>query len=127
MSDPGASKRRGRVLVTGTGSHPEAYGPLDWALSGANSLIWGSSFLLIAVGLEALDPRALGRLRVVLGAGALALFPSVRRHLPADDMTRISIIAYTIPVVALLLGVLGRDERVATVQVVGVAIALAGG
>lgn len=52
-----------------------AFGPRDWALFLAVSLIWGSSFLLIDIGLDALEPGVVTLLRVGLGAAALALLP----------------------------------------------------
>lgn len=43
----------------------------DWALFGAISLIWGSSFLLIAIGLEDLTPGMVTFARVGSGAASL--------------------------------------------------------
>lgn len=56
-----------------------AFSGTDWALFVGVSLIWGSSFLLIAMALEGLTPGAITFLRV--GLGALALW--VTRLLPA--------------------------------------------
>ncbi len=54
-------------------SHEEAaFGIVDWTLFLVVSFIWGSSFLLIAIGLEALTTGAVTFLRV--GFGALALW-----------------------------------------------------
>lgn len=41
-----------RVLSTTVGTNREAFGWYDWTLFLAVSLIWGSSFLWIAIGLE---------------------------------------------------------------------------
>ncbi len=76
-------------LVTGEGSRREAYGALDWTLLGAISLIWGASFLFIAVGLRSLSPGVIASARVLLGLGALALFPAARRPIARGDRGRV--------------------------------------
>ena len=45
--------------------------PLDWVLFVVPGLIWGSSFFLIAVGLESLSPGLITPLRVLLGFATL--------------------------------------------------------
>jgi drug/metabolite transporter (DMT)-like permease len=90
MSNPMPSPSRvGRLVVTGEGSHHEAYSPLDWSLFGTISLVWGASFLFIAVGLRSLEPGVIASARVMLGAGALALFPKARRTIAAQDRGRV--------------------------------------
>ena len=65
--------RRRSVMTTTTGTHLGAFTPLDWALFLSIGLIWGSSFLLIAIGLDAFAPGLVTWLRIVFGAvGALA-------------------------------------------------------
>ena len=44
---PGAGPRR--VMSTTAGTHLGAFTPLDWVLFLSVGLIWGSSFLLIAI------------------------------------------------------------------------------
>jgi drug/metabolite transporter (DMT)-like permease len=83
---PGA--RRGPLLTTSAGTHLEAFGAPEWALLAAIALIWGTSFLFMAIGLEAFEPGLITLARVGLGALALALVPRARRtrihreHLP---------------------------------------------
>jgi len=84
--------RTGWLLVTGEGSHREAYAPLDWTLLGSISLIWGASFLFIAVGLRSLEPGVIALARVLLGAGALLVFPAARRMIAPVDRGRVVII-----------------------------------
>lgn len=48
-------------------------------------LIWGSSFFLIAEGLEALPPNGITFLRFVFGFAALALVPGARRPVLKED------------------------------------------
>jgi len=55
-----------------------AFSVLDWTLFVSISLIWGSSFLLMAIGLEAFEPGLITMLRVGLGAAALWLVPVAR-------------------------------------------------
>ena len=51
-----AEPRRPRLISTSEGSSTAAFAPLDWGLLAAAAAIWGSSFLLIAEGLESLEP-----------------------------------------------------------------------
>lgn len=54
----------------------EQFSPSDWGLFTGVSLIWGASFLLIAIGLDALTPGMVTLLRV--GGGALTLLAFTR-------------------------------------------------
>ena len=56
---------------TGIGSRDGSFAATDWAIIGALALIWGSAFMWIAIGLDALAPGVVAWLRVVLGAVAL--------------------------------------------------------
>ena len=71
-----AEPRRPRLIATSEGSSAHAFAPLDWGLLGAAALIWGSSFLLIAEGLESLEPGVVTFLRVLFGWLALGIVPS---------------------------------------------------
>jgi drug/metabolite transporter (DMT)-like permease len=76
------------LLTTSAGTNLEAFGASEWALLAAVALIWGTSFLFMAIGLEAFEPGLITFARVGLGALALALVPRARRtrihreHLP---------------------------------------------
>ena len=59
------------AVSTAEGTSSAAFAPLDWGLLLAASLIWGSSFLLIAEGLEALEPGLITWLRILFGFAAL--------------------------------------------------------
>ncbi len=75
-------------MLTGLGTTKAAYSAVDWFYLVATSLIWGASFLLIAEGLESLDPRVIAWVRLVLGAGVLAFFRRARCRIdPADRLT----------------------------------------
>lgn len=81
-----------KLIVTGAGTRTEAYAPVDWLVLGATSLIWGASFLFIAVGLESLDPRVIAWSRLLLGAGTLALFGRARRSIDRVDRARVALV-----------------------------------
>ncbi|MEN8234410.1 MAG: DMT family transporter [Actinomycetota bacterium] len=75
MSTPSGARR---LLTTSEGLNRGDFTPRDWALFVSISLIWGSSFLLMAIGLEAIEPGLITLLRVGLGAGALWMTPQAR-------------------------------------------------
>ena len=90
MSNPyQPTGRLGSLVVTGEGSRREAYGALDWSLLGSISLIWGASFLFIAIGLRSLAPGVIASARVLLGLAGLALFPAARRRIAPADRSRV--------------------------------------
>lgn len=60
---------------------PLSFAPLDWALLLGTGLMWGSSFLLIAIGLADFPPATVTWFRLLLGAATLALFPGARKAL----------------------------------------------
>lgn len=79
-----------RLLETSDGTLLSAFGAPEWGLLVGIALVWGSSFLLISVGLESLAPGMVALLRVSLGAATLALFPRARRAVPREDLPRIA-------------------------------------
>lgn len=81
---------RRRLLETSDGTSLSAFGGPEWGLLVGIALVWGSSFLLISVGLESLAPGMVALLRVGLGAATLALFPRARRAVPREDLPRIA-------------------------------------
>lgn len=112
MSNP-LITRAGGLVVTGEGSRREAYGALDWTLLGSISLIWGASFLFIAVGLRSLAPGVIASARVLLGLGALALFPAARRPIARSDRGRVVAIGLVSQAAPALLFALA-EERIAS-------------
>jgi drug/metabolite transporter (DMT)-like permease len=78
----------------------DAFTPQDWSIFTAMGLIWGASFLFIAIGLESLEPGIITLARVGLGAVTLALLPGSRMRLRPEDrlhMVALSIIWVGIP------------------------------
>lgn len=51
--------------------------------------MWGSSFLLMDIGLDAFEPGLITWMRVVLGAGALWMVPGARRPVERADRGRL--------------------------------------
>ena len=87
---PAAAAPPRRLLETGRGSRTESFGATEWLLLASVALIWGSSFLFIDIGLEALRPGVIAVARVALGVAALALFPAARRPIGAEDRLRVA-------------------------------------
>lgn len=63
------------------------FGALEWALFAVVVTLWGSSFFLIAIGIEHLHPTVVAAGRIGGGAVALALFKKARRPLPREAWT----------------------------------------
>lgn len=72
-----------------TRSDREPFARTDWLLFAAIGLIWGSSFLLIKIGLRAFHPGLITWGRVGLGALALAVLPAARRPIERQDWFRV--------------------------------------
>lgn len=81
-----------RLPTTSSGTNREAFGGTEWSLLAAIALIWGSSFLFMAVGLEAFAPGVVTLARVGLGAATLALVPRARRSVDRADLPRIAVL-----------------------------------
>jgi drug/metabolite transporter (DMT)-like permease len=75
--------------VSATRSDREPFASTEWLLFAAIGLIWGSSFLLIKIGLESFHPGFITWARVGLGALALAAMPASRRPIEREDRRRI--------------------------------------
>ena len=88
---PGSRAKR-RLVSTSAGSLTDAFGPLEWALLAGIALIWGSSFVLIDIGLSAFKPGVVAMSRIILGASALALFTRARAPIPREDLPRIALL-----------------------------------
>ena len=81
---------RRRLIEGGEGLSADAFGPPEWGLIAAIAAMWGSSFLLIDIGLQAFRPGLIAMLRVLLGAGALALVPRARKSIASEDLPRVA-------------------------------------
>lgn len=88
---PGTPIRRG-LFHSSSGSIADAFGAVEWSLLTAIALIWGSSFLLIDIGLDAFRPGVVAMVRVLLGTAALAVVGRARKPVAREDMPRIAML-----------------------------------
>jgi drug/metabolite transporter (DMT)-like permease len=65
----------------------------DWLLFVGIAGIWGSSFLFIAIGLDAFPPGLITLLRVSLGAAAVAVLPRRHDRIEPEDRPRILLLS----------------------------------
>jgi drug/metabolite transporter (DMT)-like permease len=84
-----------RVLTTAEGTRPHAFGVAEWALLAVPAVIWGCSFLLIAVGVEDIAPATLTMLRIAFGALAIGVLPAARRTVPRTEWPLIALVSLT--------------------------------
>lgn len=85
-----------RLLTTSHGTNREAFTITDWALFLSLASIWGSSFLFMAIGLDAFHPGVVTLLRVALGASFLALIPRTRSvRIEREDWPKVGLLAAT--------------------------------
>lgn len=87
------SEPQSRLISTSHGTNRDAFSPGDWGLFLSLVLIWGSSFLFIAIGLDHFHPGLVTLLRVGFGAATLALVPAARRsRIDRKDWPRIAVL-----------------------------------
>jgi drug/metabolite transporter (DMT)-like permease len=77
---------------TSVGTHQDAFGPSEWGLLSGVALIWGSSFVFMAIGLDAFNPGVVTLARVCLGALTLALVPKARAGIDRQDRARVFVL-----------------------------------
>ncbi|MGI9666012.1 MAG: DMT family transporter [Acidimicrobiia bacterium] len=78
--------------TTTTGTNREAFGTAEWSLLASIALIWGSSFLFMAIGLESFSPGVVTLARVALGAATLAFVPKARASIERQDLARVIVL-----------------------------------
>ncbi|HEX6261869.1 MAG TPA: DMT family transporter [Actinomycetota bacterium] len=81
-----------KLIQTSHGTRSEAFGPVEWGLLASIALMWGSSFLWIAIGLEGFEPGLIAFLRVALGASFLGLMSRARRGIEREDWPRVALL-----------------------------------
>ncbi len=87
---------RPRTLIsTAQGTHQQAFGPVEWGLLAFIAGVWGSSFLLIAIGIDAFAPGLVTFLRILFGMLGLAFVPAARVPIEREDWPRIILIGFT--------------------------------
>ena len=85
--------RRPGVFATAPGTQPAAFGRAEWGLMAAVALMWGASFLFIAVAVEAFAPPTVTLGRLGLGAIALIAFGGHRTPIDPVDRSRIVLLS----------------------------------
>ena len=73
-------------------NHSGAFSGLDWAYLVTPAAIWGSSFALIAVGLDSFPPTIVTFLRILFGFLALSAVRAVRAPVARADWPRIALV-----------------------------------
>jgi drug/metabolite transporter (DMT)-like permease len=84
-----------RILSTAHGAHRGAFQAIDWILFFVLGTIWGSSFLFMAVGLEAFRPGLVTWLRILFGAAILWSFSGARTPIASEDRPRLVALSIT--------------------------------
>lgn len=83
-----------RLISTSHGTNREAFSAGDWGIFVSLVLIWGSSFLFIAIGLDHFHPGVVSLLRVAFGAATLAFVPRARRTpIAPEDRPRLVVLS----------------------------------
>ena len=83
---------RSSLPPTAVGTHRGAFGWTEWGLLAGIALIWGSSFLFMAIGLEAFNPGVVTMARVALGAAVVGLFRKSRLPIDPADRRRVAML-----------------------------------
>ena len=84
-----------RILSTAHGTHRGSFAAVDWALFSMVGTIWGSSFLFMAIGLEAFRPGLVTWLRILFGTAVLWVLPGVRTRIDRADLGSLLLLAVT--------------------------------
>lgn len=84
---------RARALEATASLNPGAFSVGDWALFVSIALIWGSSFLFIAIALDSIEPGLITWGRVALGAVVLNVVPKARTRLDPEDRFRMVLLS----------------------------------
>jgi len=76
-----------------TGTNEGNFAAADWGLLLTTALIWGSSFLWIAIGLDSFHPGTIAWGRMALGLATLFFVPAARQPIPRAAWPAMSIVA----------------------------------
>ncbi len=83
------------LLATSEGSNTGPFTSLDWGLLATASLVFGSSFLFMSVGLDAFSPGVVSFGRIAFGFLALSLFPAAWVPIARSDWRQIAVLGAT--------------------------------
>ncbi len=102
-------------LKTSEGTNTGSFDSGDWVLLLTVAMIWGSSFLWIAIGLDSFSPASVAFLRILLGAVVLLGFPSARQPVDKQDWPRIALVGVLGNAMPSLLFALAQEEVASSV------------
>jgi drug/metabolite transporter (DMT)-like permease len=88
---PDAVQRR--MFEQSSAANTGSFTPQDWGLFVSIAAIWGSSFLLIDIGLESLPPGLITLVRIGSGALALSVLPKPMVRIAPDDRARLLLLS----------------------------------
>ncbi len=86
------SPRQAQRGLTAEGSNTGSFVGLDWLYLIGPAAIWGSSFALIAVGLNSFPPTVVTFLRLLFGFLALSVFRAARVPIARADWPRVALL-----------------------------------
>jgi drug/metabolite transporter (DMT)-like permease len=84
---------RRRILTTAEGTRSGSFGVVEWGLFIFCGLVWGGSFLLIAISADHFASAVVAFIRVALGALIVAVAPGAWAKVDSRDMPRIILVA----------------------------------
>jgi drug/metabolite transporter (DMT)-like permease len=82
----------GRGMADSRTSASAGFAAWDWALLAAVAVMWGSSFLLIKVGVHSFSPATVAWLRLLFGVALLSCFPAARKPLRRADRAPVALL-----------------------------------
>ncbi len=82
-----------KLFTATSAANDGSFAAQDWTLFLAVAGIWGSSFLFIAIGLDAFPPGLITLLRVSLGAVALAVLPRRHDRIAPEDRAKLFVLS----------------------------------
>jgi len=85
-------RKRSSLPTAAHGTNTGSFGLQEWSLLTGVALIWGSSFLFMAIGLDTFKPGVITLIRVSLGAATLVLLPKARAPLDRSDLRRVALL-----------------------------------
>ena len=80
------------LIRTAAGSKSGSFGPSEWSMLGFLAVVWGSSFLLIAIGLDAFTPGMVAWLRLIVAVLVLSALPAVRHSVDRSDWPAVAVV-----------------------------------
>jgi drug/metabolite transporter (DMT)-like permease len=92
-AEPTSSPEQRKLFERATAANDGSFTPRDWGLFIAVAGIWGSSFLLIDIGLDAFPPGLITLFRICSGAIALVLVPKPKVTIRESDRARLVLLS----------------------------------